>query len=131
MKILAGAKADPLESSGNTMAEVTITTDTPAGGTPAGGTPPVKRGPSVGAAVVIAILGALIAAGATVVVLRNEYSAAIEGTVAAVALVAFGVTAYGILQAVLAVVDSAGERRRQDRTVSERRHGDRARPPRK
>ena len=123
------------------MAEVTINNDTPAGGTPAGGTPaggtptggtpPVTRGPSVGAAVVIAILGAAIAAGATVVVLRNEYSAAIEGTVAAIALAAFGVTAYGILQAVLAVVDSAGERRRQDRTVSERRQGDRARQPRK
>jgi len=128
------------------MAEVTINTETPAGGTPAGGTPaggtpaggtpaggtpPVTRGPSVGAALVIAILGAAIAAGATVVVLRNEYSAVIEGIVAAVALAAFGVTAYGLLSAVLAVVDTAGERRRQDRTVSERRQGDRARQRRK
>jgi hypothetical protein len=36
-----------------------------------------------------------------------------------------------LLQAVLALIDTAGERRRQDRVVSERRHGDRAREPRK
>jgi hypothetical protein len=32
---------------------------------------------------------------------------------------------------VLAVIDTAGERRRQDREVTERRHGARARQPRK
>ncbi len=108
------------------MAEVTIET-----GTPAGGTPPVTRGPSVGAALAVAIVGATIAVGASVIVLRNQHSIGIEALVAAVALAAFGVTAYGLLQAVLAVIDSAGERRRQDRTVSERRKGDRARQPRK
>jgi hypothetical protein len=45
-----------------------------------------------------------------------------------VALSGFGVTAYGLIQAVLAVVDSAGERRRHDRDVTERRTGDRTRP---
>ena len=108
------------------MAEVTIDTDTPAGGTP-----PVSRGPSVTMALVIGVVGAVVAAGATVVVLRNEYSTGIEALVAAIALAAFGVMAYGLLQAVLAVIDSAGERRRQERTVSERRQGDRARQPRK
>ena len=32
-------------------------------------------------------------------------------------------------QAVLAVIDTAGERRRHDREITERRQGDRARPP--
>ncbi|MEO8577353.1 MAG: hypothetical protein ABI556_11655 [Gemmatimonadales bacterium] len=104
---------------------MTINTDTPADGIA-----PVTRGPSVGKSLVIAIIGASIAAGSTVVVLRNQYGTTTEALVAAIALVAFGVTAYGLLQAVLAVVDSAGERRRQDRVVSERRQGERARPPR-
>ena len=108
------------------MAEVTINTDTPAGGTP-----PVTRGPSVGKSLVIAVIGAVIAAGATVVVLRNEYSTGIEALAAAGALAGFGVMTYGLLQAVLAVIDTAGERRRQDRVVSERRQGERARQPRK
>lgn len=104
---------------------MTINTDTPAGGSP-----PVTRGPSVGKALVIAVIGAVIAAGATVVVLRDEYGTGVEALVAAIALAAFGVTTYGLLQAVLAVIDTAGERRRQDRVVSERRHGERARQPR-
>ena len=108
------------------MAEVMMNTDTPAGGTP-----PVTRGPSVSKSLVIAVIGALIAAGATVVVLRNEYGTGIEALAAAVALAGFGVTAYGLIQAVLAVIDTAGERRRQDRVVSERRQGERARQPRK
>lgn len=64
-------------------------------------------------------------------VLRNEYSVGIEALIAAVALAGFGVAAYGLIQAVLALVDTAGERRRQDREVSERRKGDRARQPRR
>ena len=79
----------------------------------------------------IAIAGAIVAIGVTVLVLRNEYSVGVEALLAGVALVGFGIAAYGLLQAVLAVIDTAGERRRQDRVVSERRHGDRARQPRK
>jgi len=107
------------------MAEVTINTDTPAGGTP-----PVVRALSVGKSLAIAVIGGVIAAGATVMILRNEYSTAIDALLAAVALAAFGVTAYGLIQAVLAVIDSAGERRRHDRIISERRQGERARQPR-
>ncbi len=106
------------------MAEVSINTDTPAGGTP-----PVKRGPSVAASLIIALIGGALAGGATVIVLRNEYSTGIEALAAAVALAGFGITAYGLLQAILAVIDTAGERRMRDRTVSEQREGDRARPP--
>jgi hypothetical protein len=90
---------------------------------------PIGRGPSVAVALTIAIVSAVIATGATIVVIKNDFSTLVEGLLAALALVAFGVTAYGLIQAVLALVDTAGERRRQDREVSERRHGDRARKP--
>lgn len=90
---------------------------------------PVKRGPSVAVALTIAVIGAVVAVGSTLVMMKNDYGASIEALLAAVALGAFGVTAYGLIQAVLALVDSAGERRLRDREITERRHGDRARKP--
>ena len=78
----------------------------------------------------IAFLGAAAAVDATIAVLRNEYTVAVEALLAAVALGGFGFAAYGLMQAVLALIDTAGERRRQDREVSERRKGARARQPR-
>jgi hypothetical protein len=99
--------------------------------TPPGGTPIHSRGLSVQKGLAFAILGAIAATILTIFVLRNEYSVGIEAMLAAIALVAFGIAAYGLVQTVLAVVDSAGERRRQERTVTERRQGDRARQPRK
>ncbi len=89
----------------------------------------VKRGPSIPVALAIAGVGGIVAIASTIIVIRNRFSTSIEAIVAAVALLAFGVTAYGLIQAVLAVVDSAGERRMRDREVSERRQGDRARKP--
>jgi hypothetical protein len=99
--------------------------------TPASGTAVIARGPSVRASLVIAFLGAIVATVATMAVLRNEYTVGIEALLAAVALAGFGIAAYGLMQAVLGVIDTAGERRRQDREVSERRKGDRARQPRR
>ncbi len=90
---------------------------------------PAKRGPSLRLALTIAIVAGGIAIGATIAVIRNDFSTLTEALLAAVSLLAVGVTAYGLIQAVLAIVDSAGERRRQDRVVSERRQGDRARKP--
>jgi hypothetical protein len=43
---------------------------------------------------------------------------------------AFVVMVYGLLRMVLALVESAGERRRQEREVTGRREGERARKPR-
>ena len=106
------------------MANATVNTDTPAGGT----TTPA-RGLSVRSALLIALAGAIGATLATRAVLRNEYGVGTEAALGAAALLAFGVAAYGLIQAVLALVDTAGERRRQDRDVTERRKGDRARPP--
>lgn len=92
-------------------------------------TTPKTRGPSIPVALTFAVVGGLIAIIATIVVMRNSYSASIVALVAVVALAGFGVTAYGLIQAVLAVVDTAGERRMRDREISERRQGDRARKP--
>jgi hypothetical protein len=126
-------KGIPLESqqlqsteSQNEMANATANADGAAGGS----TSPA-RGPSLRSSLLIAVAGAIFATGATVLVLRNEYSVGIEALFAAVALGAFGVTVYGLIQAVLAIIDTAGERRRQDREVTERRKGARARQPRK
>ncbi|HEX6574804.1 MAG TPA: hypothetical protein VF042_07510 [Gemmatimonadaceae bacterium] len=103
-----------------------MTTETPAGGTPL----VPARGPSVRTALVLAVLGAVGATIATMVVLRNEYGVWTEVVIGVAALVFFGLAAYGLIQAVLAIIDTAGERRRHERTVTERRKGDRARPPR-
>jgi hypothetical protein len=88
-----------------------------------------KRGPSIPVALAIACIGCTVAIASTIVVIRNSFATSVEALVAAVALFAFGVTAYGLIQAVLALVDSAGERRMRDREVSERRQGERARKP--
>lgn len=90
---------------------------------------PKSRGPSVAVALTIAVVAGVVAIASTIIVIRNNFSTAIEGLLAAISLVAFGVAAYGAIQAVLAIVDSAGERRLRDREVTERRQGDRARKP--
>ena len=92
-------------------------------------TTPKTRGPSIPVALTFAVVGGLIAIIATVVVMRNSYPGSVIAVLAAVALAGFGFTAYGLIQAVLAVVDTAGERRMRDREISERRQGDRARKP--
>jgi hypothetical protein len=108
------------------MANATVNTNTPAGGTSA-----PARGLSVRSALLIALAGAIGATVATRAVLQNEFTVGIEALLGAIALVAFGIAAYGLIQAVLALIDTAGERRRQDRDVSERRKGERARQPRR
>ena len=107
------------------MANVSVSTPTPAGGTSIGG-----RGLSIRVALFLAAIGIGSAIAATMLLLRGDYGAGIQALLAAVALAAFGLAAYGMIEAVLAVIDTAGERRRQDRDVSERRKGDRARQPR-
>lgn len=89
-------------------------------------TPP--RGLSVRTALLIALGGAVCTTLATVTVLRSDHSVGVDALLGGVALVAIGVTAYGFLQAVLALIDTAGERRRHERDVTERRKGARARP---
>ena len=87
-----------------------------------------SRPPSLKASLVLAVIGVIVATGATMMVLQGERSTGTEALLSAFALVGFGVAAYGLIQAVLATIDTAGERRRQEREVSERRQGARARP---
>ena len=107
------------------MASVSVSTPTPAGGRSIAG-----RGLSIRVALFLAALGIFSAVAVTMLLLRGDYGAGIQALLAAVALAAFGLAANGLIEAVLAVIDTAGERRRQDRDVTERRKGDRARQPR-
>ena len=90
---------------------------------------PTGRGPSVPVALTIAAVAGAIAIVATIIDIRNDFSTIVEALLAALCLIAFGVTAYGLIQTVLAIVDGAGERRLRDREITERRLGDRARKP--
>jgi len=65
-----------------------------------------------------------------VALLRGQLSTTLAEVIAGLALAAFVVMVYGLLRMVLALVESAGERRRQEREVTERREGERARKPR-
>ena len=85
--------------------------------------------PSMRTALVFAVAGAIVATGATIMVLEGDRGTGLEALLGAIALAAFGVTAWGLMQAVLALIDTAGERRRHDRDVTERRKGERARQP--
>ncbi len=100
--------------------------DTPLEGEAVTGT---RRPPSLRSSLVMAVVGGIIVLVATLVVLNGDRDPGVEALIGAVALAAFGVMAYGLMQAVLAVIDTAGDRRRNDREVTERRLGDRARPP--
>ena len=79
--------------------------------------------------VIFTVLSVVALAAATMALLRGELPTLAAELSAAVALLAFGAMVYGILRIILAMVESAGERRRQAREVSERRKGDRARKP--
>ena len=107
------------------MANVSVSTPTPAGGTSI-----AARGLSIRVALLLAVLGIAAAIAATMILLRDKYSVGIDALLAVIALASFGLAAYGLIESVLALIDTAGERRRQDREVTERRTGDRARQPR-
>ncbi len=123
---LAYNLAHKSEHQRNAMPEVIMNADSPSVEEA-----PVRRGLSAAGALVVALIGGIAAIGATMLVLRNAYDAPVEAALALLALLAFGIAVYGLMQAVLAVIDTAGERRRQERTVSERRQGERARQPKK
>ena len=77
----------------------------------------------------ITVASAMVCAGATIALIRGELPTAYAELAAGVALLAFGATVYGLLRTVLVLVESAGERRRVAREVSERRKVDRADDP--
>ncbi len=80
--------------------------------------------------ILFTILCAVVTVLATRALLRNDVSTGVAELSAVLALLAFGLMVYGLLRIILSVIESAGERRRQAREVTERRQGDRARKPR-
>ncbi|MEO5590533.1 MAG: hypothetical protein ABIS03_13170, partial [Gemmatimonadaceae bacterium] len=70
-------------------------------------TRPVVKPPrvlSVRLALLIALVGIAAAVSATMLVLQRDYSPRSDAMIAGLALVSFGVAAYGLMQAVLALV---------------------------
>jgi hypothetical protein len=90
----------------------------------------VDRGMSIGKAAVITIVSAVLVAASTYGVIRGTLSAGMTRLLAIVALLTFVAMVYGLIELSLAVIATTAERRRQQREVSERRQGDRARKPR-
>lgn len=80
-------------------------------------------------ALMVTGVGAIVFAGSMFALLHEPMSATSAELAAVVALAAFGVTVYGLLRTVLILIESAGERRREERAATERRHGDRAGKP--
>lgn len=88
-----------------------------------------KPGQGLVSAAVLAVVSAIVFGVATWELVKGNLSTTWAELSAAIALVAFGFTIYGLLRMVLAFIETATERRRQAREVSERRHGARARKP--
>jgi uncharacterized integral membrane protein len=80
-------------------------------------------------AVVVTIVSIAVCVGATVALVRGDFSTLQAEALAALVLISFGFAVYGILRMVLALIETAGERRRQAREVSERRKAARSEFP--
>ena len=88
-----------------------------------------KPGQGLVPAAVLTVISSIVFGVATWELVKGSLSTLYAELCAAIALVAFGVAIYGLLRMVLAFIETATERRRQAREVTERRHGDRARKP--
>lgn len=93
------------------------------------GKPRRPSGLGIAPALGVTITSLIVCIGATVAVLRGEYSTLVEEVLAAAALISFGFAVYGILRMVLALIETASERRRRTREVTERRKAERDEPP--
>lgn len=81
------------------------------------------------AATALTILSLIALGVSTWELLRGDLSTGLAEISAGVALAAFGFTIYGVLRMILALIESAGERRRQTREFTERRLAERAEKP--
>jgi hypothetical protein len=97
--------------------------------TPTQEMPAHPPGSGLGIAVALTLGAGFFSAAMTWMLLRRDLSTAWAELTAALALAAFGVAVYGFLRTLLVLVESAGDRRRQTREITERRTGDRARKP--
>jgi hypothetical protein len=84
---------------------------------------PRRRPPGSGlrSAIIVTVVATIVCIVATYELIRAELSTTLAEISAVVALLSFGVGVYGILQIILALIESAGERRRIERETSERR----------
>ena len=102
---------------------------------PAQASPPVRgkpRRPSslgIGPPLALTIVSIVICVGASVALLRGDYSTLVDEILAAAALISFGFAVWGILRMVLALIETASDRRRKARDVTERRAAEREQPP--
>ena len=91
--------------------------------------PPVDHGMSITKAAVITAISLILVIVSSYGVVKASLSAGMTRLLAVVALLALVGLAYGMIELALAVIATTAERRRQQREVSERRKGDRARKP--
>lgn len=94
--------------------------------TPVRGKPRRPQGLGIGPALLVTIVSVIVCVGATVALIRGEYATLTSELIAALVLVSFGFAVYGLLRMVLTIIETAGERRRQAREVTERRKRERA-----
>jgi hypothetical protein len=92
--------------------------------------PATAHAMSVTGAIIFTVIAAAVTAAGTFGVLRNSWGTTARGIASVVTLLAVLALSYALVQLVLAVIASAGERRWFARQVSERRQGERARKPR-
>jgi hypothetical protein len=83
---------------------------------------------SIGKATVIAVIGGVLVLGSTIAVIKGTLSAGVTRVLAVISLLSLVALSYGLIELALAVIATTAERRRIAREVTERRHGDRARP---
>ena len=84
---------------------------------------PRRKPPGSGlrSAIVITVVATIVCIVSTYELIRADLSTTLAEISAVVALLSFGVGVYGVLQIILALIESAGERRRIERETSERR----------
>jgi hypothetical protein len=80
--------------------------------------------------IIVTVVSLIVVGTAMYELLHGDLSTGLAEVAAGVALVSFGVVVYGALQVLFAIIETASERRRRAREVTERRHGERARKPR-
>jgi hypothetical protein len=93
--------------------------------------PAVDQGMSIRLAAAISVVSGIVVAGASYAVIAAGLSTGMTRLFALLALLAFVALVYGLIELSLAVIATSAERRRQQREVSERRQGDRARKPKR
>ncbi len=80
-------------------------------------------------ALVLTTASVIVFAASIIALRRGRLSTTTAELTAVVTLAAFGFTVYGLLRTLLVLIESAGERRRQQRAATERRQAGRVRKP--